>query len=510
MDMAEITYTVGPVADNQAQALQDFLDHAADMGAERCNSFALYEHYYEEGGKVRLTDRLRKFLEASGLKFAENFCEVIIDVMAERLSVTGFGVDVGDTAAAEATESEVETAATLSSWLGDLWQRNRMDALQGDIHSETLIKGEAFLFCYWDPDLERPRYTFNRPDVCKAIYDPETPDQLLWVSKSWNTNVKTPTNPTGRTIQRLNLYYSNRVEKWYRVQHGGSGGWERHQDEGDAGWPVWWTDNGMETGEPLGIPVVHFRNKSRGRSRGRSEIRGSIPQIDLLNKLVVDIAAILDNQAWRQRWATGIDGDGSRFKNVPGDVWTTTNKEAHFGDFVADDAAGALAAADQTLNRLARRSRTPLHLLTGGDQPSGEALKSAESGLVSKIKGFQIPTGNCWEDAMLMGLRLTRAFGGLPVEIDLGRLVINAEWDDPVSRNEKEEAETALLYKELGVSKDTLLTRMGFDPQHEAEQKRLENDEAEETLSRFMDRGAGLGGTAVPDRERSVSTGGAA
>jgi SPP1 Gp6-like portal protein len=299
----------------------------------------------------------------------------------------------------------------------------------------------------------------------------------------------------GRAVERLNLYFADRVEKWYRVQAGGKGGWEHHTDDGERAWPTPWRAG---DGTPLGIPVVHFRNKPLGKATGRSELRGVIPQIDLLNKLVVDLAAILDNQAWRQRWATGIDGTGSQFTNVPGDVWTSSSPDAHFGDFAADEAAGVLAAIDQTLNRMARRSRTPLHLLTGGDMPSGEALKSAESGQTAKAKKIHVVWGNGWEDAMLYALRLTEAYGSLPVEIDLSRIVITTEWDDPVSRNDKEEAETALLYHELGVSKDTILTRLGFDPEHEAEQRRLEGAGADDTLARLLDHGAGMGGTAVP------------
>jgi hypothetical protein len=498
--MAEITYSI-PTATPGAQETQDFLDAAADMGVERLGGFALYEHYYDEGGKVRLTDRLRSFLQASGLQFAENFSEPIIDSLAEKLLVTGFNVDVGDQAQAMAQSADVEASATISSWLGDLWQQGRMDAEQGTLHTQGLIKGEAFLIVDWDEGAKRARFTFNRPEVCRAHYDAERPNELEYVAKVWCTKRLSPTNPTGRAIERLNLYFPDRVEKWYRVQAGGKGGWEHHTDDGEAVWPTPWKDG---AGKPLGIPVVHFRNKPLGKPSGRSELRGVIPQVDLLNKLVVDLAAILDSQAWRQRWATGIDGDGSQFKNVPGDVWTSSSKDAGFGDFAADDAAGVLAAIDQTLNRIARRSRTPLHLLTGGDMPSGEALKSAESGQTAKAKKIHVAWGNGWEDAMLCALRLTEAFGRLPVEIDLARIVISTEWDDPVSRNDKEEAETALLYRELGVSQDTLLTRMGFDPEHEAEQRKLEGQGADETLARLLDHGAGMGGTAVPPPPPSV------
>ena len=134
--------------------------------------------------------------------------------------------------------------------------------------------------------------------------------------------------------------------------------------------------------------------------------------------------------------------------------------------------------------------------------PSGEALRSAESGLVAKAQDRQVYFGNAWEDVMRMSLKLAKLNGALPAlpaDADLSDLVIKTQWKDPLSRNEKEEAETAVIHRELGVSKATLLTRLGYDPEAEADKRAEEDDEARETLERFMDRGAGQGGQPVDE-----------
>jgi hypothetical protein len=428
-------------------------------------------------------DRAREYLE-HGLTFAENFCETIVDVLAERLCVTGFSTKDN----------------RLDAWIQDeVWQRNRLDALQGDVHTTALVKGDAYVIVDWE-EPGRPVVAFNRPEIIQVRYSDDG-RSILWAAKVWNTDTPGPLNEKGRPITRLNVYFPGRVEKWFRLSSSGRHAWQHWLSEedgrvSDESWRVWWTDTGDEDGQPLGVPVIHFRNRPLGRDTGRSEIRPVIPQNDLLNKLVIDMAMILDNQAWRQRWVKGVDPTNVRFDNVPGDVWIASSPEAAFGDFASDDAGGVLAAIEATLSRMARRSRTPLHLLTGGDMPSGEALRSAEAGLVSRARDRMVSFGNAWEDAVRMALRLASVFGDLDVP-DLDSLVIRTEWDDPLSRNELQEAQTLTLHHELGVSKRTIIRRLGYDPDAEEEQRREEQESAADVFERTLDRGGFAGGVAA-------------
>ena len=473
------------------QELQTFLDAAADMGEDRVERYELYESFYEGEHRTELTDRAREFLERKGVRFAENFCEPAVDMKAERLVVTGFDVRPAEADGGDPTEASPQAMA-LGRWLTEtFWQGCRMDGVQDTMHTASLTKGDAFGIVGWDNAAGAPTFSFNAPEMVKAVYDDESPDRMMYAVKRWASSRVGPSNPEGRAIIRLNLYYPDRIEKFYRMHRSdGRGGWARWMDEPTEGesaaWPTPWVD---AQGHPLGIPVIHFRNNAKGRCYGRSELAGVIPQNMLLNKQVLDLVAIEDSQAWPQMWGTGIDAATADYKKAPGTVWTAPG-DAKFGQLDAAQLEPVVASIESTLSRIARRARLPLHLITGGDAPSGESLKAAESGLVSIVKNRQVTLGNSWEDAAMMALRLASMAKVLPPEAgDISAVTITAQWQNPVTRDEKGEAETAILKKSLGVSKHTLLRELGYDPDEEEARRKTEAEEAQVAQARFFDGG---------------------
>lgn len=476
--------TTTPDAMAADKALQEWLDECAAMDSDRLEAYELAEEFYDGDHRTELTDRTREFLERSGVRFCENFCEPAVDMKAERLQVTGFDVAISG-------DETSETAAQLAEWLkSSFWEALRMDATQDTVHTTALMKGDAYGIIGWDNEAGAPTFSFNQPDMVKPVYAKESPDRMEYAVKVWDTDEAGPQNPAGRDITRLNVYFPDRIEKYFKLHRSANrGGWARWLDdepaEGEtATWPTPWVD---AQGAPLGIPVVHFRNHAKGRCFGRSELAGVIPQNMLLNKQVLDLVMILDNQGWAQRWVSGVEG--SVFTNAPGEIWTTPAKDAKFGQFDAADVAPVIEAIEATLSRMARRARLPLHMITGGDFPSGEALKSAESGLVSIVQNRAVYFGNSWEDAAAMALRLARLAGKAPVEVDPADLTISTQWENPVSRDEKGEAETAAIKKGLGVSKHTLLREMGYDPDEEADRRKVEAEEASLAAAKFFDGG---------------------
>lgn len=455
---------------------QQFLREISDLGGERLDDYQTFQDYYDGEQKTRLTDRAKKYLQASGFRFSENFCETVIDVYAERLVVVGFTSNLVE-------KADGEEIDPLGDTIGDWWERDKMDALQDLVHTTTFTKGDAFLVADWNQQRDRPRWAFNKPDLIRPFYTDD--DEIDFAVKKWRSRAKGPQNKQGRWIIRLNVYWPDRVEKYFRRSKD-EGQWERWQDPGDTAWPLPWLDS---TGDPLGVPVFHFRNKPLGNEYGRSELRPVIPQQDELNKLILDLNLFADNLAVPQDWATGVTGDSVAFKRAF-DVWRADSPEAKFGRLEAGDGSSLLEAVEQVLSRMARRSRTPMHLLTGGDMPSGESLKAAEAGLVAKAEKAQVWLGNTWEQAMLYGAHLATVFGDLSVPDD--EIVLKAQWKDTESRNEEAQLSSALLKQQLGVSKATLLAELGYDPEEEAERRKAENEEAAEAMARMLDRGEPL------------------
>lgn len=483
-------------ASTEGSAEQTFLDECADMGAERLERFELYREFYEGDHRVELTDRAREYLERKGVRFSENFCEPIVDMIAERLTVTGYDVMIGEEEEGDATEA-------IATWLKrEFWRANRLDETAGVVHSIALSRGESFGIIGYDNAKGRPTFAFNAPERMKACYCDDDPERMEYAVKTWDTDEAGPSSPDGRRITRMNLYYPDRIERYFKLHASqGRGGWSRWMDAPDpdsaepAPWPTPWVD---AAGEPLGIPVVHFRNRAQGRPHGRSELVGVVPQNMLLNKQVLDLAMVIDNQGWPQRWVSGVDPTTAGFKTAPGEMWVTSSKDARFGQFDSADIAPMLAGIDSTLGRMARRSGMPLHMLMGGDVPSGEAMKTAEARLVKRCEDRAVSFGNRWEDAGLMAIRLAALADDLPVPVDVEQVALDALWDSPESRDDKAEAETAAIWSALGASKRTLLARAGFDPDQEEARRAEESASAAQQAARFFDGGGDTTEPAPP------------
>jgi hypothetical protein len=104
-------------------------------------------------------------------------------------------------------------------------------------------------------------------------------------------------------------------------------------------------------------------------------------------------------------------------------------------------------------------------MLAGGNLPSGETLKTSESGFTREGEDFQVEAGNRWEDVMRLAARIHNAFNeGPEIPEDVSH---SCEWKGIASRNEVDEANVAVLKQTLGVSQDTLLSEMGYDPEEE-------------------------------------------
>lgn len=454
--------------------LNEMLEALATPDKARADAYARAARYYDGEQGVKLNQRTKEFLEISGLPWSENFCESVVDILADRLHVHAFAHK-----AAEDDRNE-----DLQEWLTEYWQGDVAAELQGTVHTQTPMKGDGFVTVDWNAELGEPRGYWTDPATCTPIYGPS--GELALIARVWHEAIPTPTNPTGQRIRRLNLHYPDRIEKWFTPTSGSGSVWSMHLDPGEAAWPTPWV---RPDGTPRGVGVIHFRHKPKGSEYGRSCLRGAMPQQDYLNKQLVDLAMITDLQAWRQRWGTGISSETAKgLKNQPGELWASSNKDAKFGDFAADDPTGALSSIEASLQRFAARNKRPLHLLlTTGELPSGESLRVAEAPLIHDALDCHPTYGLGWSRyaSLLAGLEADFGQSGITYEGE----VLQAAWRNPATRNEQTEAETAEIKQRVGVSRRTTLEELGYDPDREADFTREEREERE----REFDRGTGPG-----------------
>ena len=413
------------------ESMMSWIQQQAD---ERREDYEMARRYYGGEHDTAVTDRLKKFLPPR-LAFRDNFMNVVVDALAERLKVIGF------------TSEDVDYA----EWAWGLWQLNRMDYTQVVIHTEAVMLGDSYVLCDWDAVKERPRWTHQMAEMILPHYN-EATREIDWVSKKWMQRGMTGDEPE----TRLNIYYPDRVEKY--VARGG--GWAKHEDDMDEAWPVPWLD---KAGEPLGIPIIHFRNRPMGTDFGQSEIINVIPMQDLLNKSLIDLTMILDTLAFPQRYTLNVNHNSSRLEIMPGSVaeFHSEYDGGSVGQWAAASVDGPLKAIESLVQHIAGTTRTPQHLFQiMGGSPSGEALKTAESGLVNKAQQRMINYGNAWEDCLTMALRIQAAFGtAITVMEDA---MLEATWDDPETRNEQAHMEALKAKAELGVSKHQIFRELGY------------------------------------------------
>jgi hypothetical protein len=442
---------IDPVVESMMRWIQQQAD-------ERRIDYELARQYYSGEHDTAVTDRLKKFLPPR-LKFRDNFCNVVVDALAERLEVIGF-------------DSNVEA---VSEWAWQLWQQNRMDYMQVVVHTETVMLGDSYVLCDWDAENSRPRWTYQMAEMILPHYS-EVTRTIDWASKKWIQHMKIGEEPE----TRLNLYYPDRVEKY--VARGGV--WAMFQDEEDLTWPLPWV---ASDGSPLGVPLIHFRNRPLGSDYGQSEIMNVIPMQDLLNKTLIDLMMVLDTLAFPQRYTVDINHGSSRLDILPGSV-TEFHTEADGGGQVGQWAAapvdGPLRAIESLVQHIAGTTRTPQHLFQiAGGMPSGEALKTAETGLVKKAQQRMVNFGNSWEDCIVMGLRIQAAFGQAISTPD--DLRVQVEWDDPETRNEQAHLETLKSKMELGITKHQIWRELGYS------QEQIDQMEEDSQLEKAADTNIG-------------------
>lgn len=422
------------------------------------SSYDIALRYYE--GQHRLNFATEKFRNAFGRLFAElsiNQCPMCVDVPADRLQIEGFTV-VSD-------EESEETDKAIGAQIAEIWRRNRMNKRAGEVHSEALKTGDAYVIV--DFQDEQASIYPNGAGRCAVKYDEENPGYIIQAAKWWPEVVEG--NGKKRFKIRLNVYYQDRIEKFETSARTNSDLPDKFADfkpiEGD-----WLIPNPYNK-----VPVFHFANNADMGRPGKSELKDIIPVQDAFNKTVCDMLVSMEYAAIRQRYVTGLqieeDDNGNPippFKGGLSTLWVAppqVDDNGHpipaseaqpitFGEFSAADLAQFIEVKNAFRQDIASISGIPMHYFMdgGGGWPSGESLKTAEQRLTAKVSDRQIAFGNVWEDVMRFCLEVE---GNSEVQV-------SALWKDTGPRSVKEDIEnvsakveslkmpTSQAFRELG------------------------------------------------------------
>lgn len=408
------------------QTPQQWMDYLYSKLSSRVGLYKKYGAYYDGDHQRMLFAQAKYHNEFAGVfeQWNDNFCGLIVDSVNERLAIDGFRM----------TDEPVADKAAR-----EIWQRNFLDAESNSAHLDAMLQGAAFAVVWADEDGE-PIISIESAETTVVQYKPGSRRDLEAAAKFFFDD-------WGRA--HCTLWLPDSVHK---------------------GSPEGLTFTLTESQpNPLAVvPVVPITNRSRLVGEPVSDLATIIPLADAINKVTSDALVASEYAAWPQRWVSGLeiieDSNGvpiEPFQVAVDKLLQAEDPNTKWGQFEAADLSNYVDLINMLVQHMASISRIPFHyfLLNGGQAPSGEAITSAEAGLISKTRERMLHFGEAWEKVMRLAFL---------VKHDKERAEAwDAEvmWRDPENRTEAQHIDALLKLKMLDVPKKQLWADAGYTPQ---------------------------------------------
>lgn len=439
---------------------------------------ALARKYHNGIQDTYMNDRVKEFLDVHPNRtFCLNICRTIVLAVKDELSVSGFNTT---------EKADAEGVKKQSQWAWDLWTRCHMDTVQSEVHESALSDRETFIIVDWDYKKTRPRFVhnyrftsleddeFTGGQGCWMIYENDDVNQPAKCAvKEW---IQTDYDATSTAVVhiRRTIYYPDHIEKW--VSASGGSDWEHYVEpstiaDADGNivpepWPIPWVD---KLKQPLGIPVIHFRNVGM-----MPEAWDAISIQDAINKTLVDILASNDLTAFQMfaamGWYPTTDGeppkaDGSNLLKVgPGQFIGTRDPNGKFQVISGDDPTPLVAALQDLIVMAAQVTGTPTSRFTTTKLvASAETLKTQDMQLKKKAQDRRVLFGDSWEACMEMARKLTNFFGTDP-QLD-ETVLFTTIWTNNQTLDDLK------AKKDLGVPEEILWSEAGYSTDQIAKMK---------------------------------------
>ncbi|MFD8595363.1 phage portal protein [Kitasatospora sp. NPDC059646] len=391
-----------------------------------------------------------------------NWLGLVIDSTTERLGVDGFRFGADGQKAADAEANRI-------------WQENHLDADSDLVHYGALAQRRAFVLVEKGPD-GRPVLTHETPRQVAVEYEQGSRRKLAAGLKLWRDDWTGQTKATLWLPQGVYYFATKQTEPSFVLAARGA---ELRQWDADT---LPGTADGTAA-NPLGVvPLVGFTNRRNRRPDGFAEHEDLLANQDRINAKGILLMAAMRYGAFKQRTAAGlvVDEDPLTGKKITPfqldmkSLWTTDDPNVKFGEFSSTDVGPYIRAIEAATQDLAAISRTPPHYLIGAVvNVSGDALKAAETGLVSKVRDRQRNFGESWEQVMRL------AFRALGDEQRAAAYDAETVWRDPESRSLAELADAAVKLDSAGVPWRARMERLQYTP---PEIDRMEIDRAQDAL----------------------------
>lgn len=445
---------------------QMWMDYLSSKLASRSGRYKRFGEYYDGKHQKMLFAQSKFRTEFAHVfeRWNDNFCGLVIDSVNERMFIDGFRLSK------EPTEDELAR---------EIWQRNRMDSESNSAHLDAMIQGAAYAIV-WGQELSDPRVAggvgrdkdAGPGKKVKAVISVESAEHVVVQYRPGSRHeieaaAKFYVDDWGRQFCTLWLADSVHVGNW---KIGG------------------YVIDGPARRNPLGVvPVVPIQNRARLVGEPMSDLATVIPLQDAINKTVADSLVASEYAAWPQRYVTGLeiqeDENGNPiepFKVAVDKLLQAEDPAATFGQFEAANLSNYVDLVDMLTMHMASVARVPFHyMLKGGQPPSGDAITSAEAGLVSKVKERMLHFGEAWERVIKIAIAVENG-GQLQEEYEAAEVI----WRDPENRTEAQHIDALLKLQQLNVPKQQLWQDAGYTPSQIARFDQLLEEEAQTEMER--------------------------
>jgi len=436
-------------------------DELVALNVERRTSCEVYYSYWmaQQDLAIDPAELNSRFGETLAL-FRDNLTRPVVESAESRVRVTEFGPNVGEDATA-------------------LWNELDMPKKSRRVHTQAMVKGDGFVIVL--PDEEGNANIWPQiSDSMSLLYSVVDDNIKVAGFKFWVDEIQRAGKQTSEDYVRVNLYFEDRIERY--ISKNSTKAFNKEFSD----YEIYDEEGAWETTHSVGeVPVFEFNvNYDLDESRGRSDLADATSFIDAINKTFLDMLTASEFTAAPQRWATGVEipldpktGEPmEQFKSGSHKLWTAPNESASFGQFSPGDLTAYTSSIDTLVEHLAFVTRTPSYSLMKTVQyPSGEALRSAEAPLRSRVSDHQIDFAPTWRDIMAAALKLNKITVSDDELKDLMPrwLPVNA----PYATTELLE-ELTVYAETLGVPEEMLWRLAGFTAEEIEEMKEMREEEA--------------------------------
>jgi hypothetical protein len=418
-------------------------------------SAAFYEGNVPE---VFASRRLRRLLAGTGKEFRVNYARTPVDALLERTMVQGI------------TCADARAAAVLDT----AWEANDLGLEAKDVHRRAYEYGDGYLIGWPDDTIDGGVALYGHEPTCVRVFY----DQVKPRTKSLAVQAWTEFDVDGSWF-RANLYYPDRTEMWISANAINVIAGQATVNFPELEMTPYLTDeapDGIVPNELGIIPVFHFRT---ARPYGRSELEDAKGPQAMINKLYVTMMSSVDYAGFPQRYVltdnslepddqqdafsqpvrnelaatdhTGLTHDSS-LEAGPGATWLLSGNKVAVGQFAVADTGNFLAPIDQLVKQMALVTDTPLYRFdSGGNHPSGESLRAAETPLNKKLSDRLAQFGVTWSEVFDYVL----AVNGIKADAEIA-------WAPPAIWTDRDSWDSAVQQLAVGVPLDQVLRERGY------------------------------------------------